>query len=477
MPQSSTNRASLYVSEEAAYGETPGAGALAPRGYELRMTGESLQHQKQTVVSNTIRQDRQRDAISEVGVSSSGDVNFEMVFRDLEILLAGAFANDPRHLIERSQTSGQLAVATANNRYTGPAGTGANLVVGQDVWVTGFTANKKQNGRFKVAAAASTTFDFDATDAGFSAATETSSAATTVKTAAGVFTDIGFSAATLTSTTTNFLTSVNLAVGQWIRLAGSANPANVGIFRITAIAANLLTLATSSGAAAFTTEAAGASIRLTAKRLTNGVMDKTFQVEKKFTDVNRFHSYRGQQVNNFALTIEAQQLITGSFSFMGKENIPSATSVLGTITPAGTTPSINATANVGAVMEAGALLTTAIRGITLSVANNLRSRAAVANRAPISQGLGFVDVTGTINAYFEDDTLYNKLINHTSTSLSFRLTDPLGNVMVFTLPNLYFTAGNPQVSGPNDDVMAPLEFTAIRDSVSSATIIVDILPV
>ena len=105
-----TNRVSLFISPEDddCWGGTPDTGPLAPKAYELRMTGETLVHNKQTVVSETIRTDRMRDTLSEVAVSVEGDINFELSFRDWELMLQGALAADFVYLVERTFATGQL---------------------------------------------------------------------------------------------------------------------------------------------------------------------------------------------------------------------------------------------------------------------------------------------------------------------------------------------------------------------------------
>jgi hypothetical protein len=475
--QADTNRVSLLVAPEAVWGETPGAGALAPRAYQANFTGESIAHNKATVVSGNIRTDRMRDALSEVGASAAGDVNFELSFRDLELFIAGAFCADYVYLIERTVSAATLTAGIAGT-FTASAGTPfTNVCTGADVWIAGFTANLRNNGRFKLLGAqTSTVLTVDQADAfvsGTLTAEVSASGACTIKTPKGVFTDIAATATGITSSTTNFLTSVNLAVGQYIRVGGFVNSANNGVRQIATLAANAITFV---GFATGVIEAAGPSVVLAAQRLRNGTLSKSYSLEKQFGDVGRYHFISGVMLNSMALTLESQALVTGTFSTMGEELVASGASKYSAVTPNSGNPSFNATSNVGSVTEAGVPLTTAIRTITLTIANNLRARNAVANRTAIGVGKGFVDVTGSIAAYFEDDALFTKFLAHTSTSLSFRMTDPNGNVFVFQLPKLYYTTGTALASGGNADVMVPLEFTAIRDVATNAVIQLDVLP-
>lgn len=475
-----TNRVSLYATpEDGCWGDDPPTeAALKYKGYEVRMTGESLVHSKQTVVSNVIRTDRMRDTISEVAASAEGDINFELVYRDLDIFFEGAFANDFVFLIERTLPTANVSAANATSKFAVSAGTDFdNFVAGADVWVSGFATAAQANGRFSITSidAGGVGIVVDTGTPGLSLPTVAAGTTgdKTFRTNKAVFTDLEVTAPnTIISTTTNFLTSVNLEVGQWLRTAGFGTAANNGVFKIVSIAANEIVFDT----AVLVDEAAGASVVISAQRIKNGTARKSLHIEKKFGDVDKYVGFPGMRVGAMSLNVESQQLVTGTFTFMGKEAQTSETSVLGQVVPAGINPSMNATTNVGSIYEDDVLLSTALRSVALSVANNLRAKPQLGSRAPIDIGYGFVDVTGTVSAYFEDLVLYNKFIDHDESSLSFRFTDAYGNVMVFTLPRLYYTNGNPNAGGGNDDVLLPLEFTCVRDTDADAVIIMDVIP-
>jgi hypothetical protein len=471
--QAQTNTASVTLSEEAVWGETPGVGALAPRGYQLRFTGETVGHDKMTVTSAQIRSDRQRDALSEVGVSAAGDLNFELAFRDFEMLLGSSLANLPTYILTKSQTSAALAVSNANV-YTGPAGTGTNIPVGANIRVDGFTSNLKNNGHFLVTASASATVTVDPADSGFTTTAETSSQATTIKSNKWTSVDIAATTTGLSTATSNlFTTTMSLAAGQWIRVAGFVNSANNGLRQIASFTGTTVTF---TGFSSGTIEAAGPTVILTGKRLSNGIIHRSFRMEKFFSDIGRYHSVGGIEVNETKLTLASQALVTGSFAVMGKSDPgPSGSSALSVTTPSTVNLPYNATANVGTLQEGGATLTTAIKNIDLTIQNNLRARTAVANKAAISTGFGFVDVTGTLNAYFEDDVMYQKFLNHTQSSLTITLTDAGGNTIVITLPRIYYTKGPVNITAGNEDVMVPLEFTALRDPTTNLTIAMDFI--
>lgn len=383
MGQSQSNRAALYFSEEITWNETPSSPIMTALPY----TSESLGHQKQTIVSNQIRDDRMRDTVAEVAVSAEGDINFELQYTDFQKFFEAA-----------------LGGTFTTFSYTG-AGTAGNLQ---------FSGND-------IIAPANTW--------------------------------------------------AGLVVGQYVKITGAAQSGNNGIRKVTAKSSTNLTV----DGAAFTAED-NSTATVTGKVLRNGVVRKSFLIEKRFADIGKYFYFRGMRVGQLRLALESEQMITGSMSFMGAEGVPANASIgNATSNPESSDGVMNATANVGNLTEGGVSLVTAIRSIHLTVNNNLRKLSKLASRTAGDINYGTLDVTGTLEAYFEDVALLQKFINHAQSSLSFRATDPAGKVLIFTIPALYFLNGNPTVGGLNQDIMLPLEWQAIRDANTNCQIQIDAL--
>lgn len=112
-----SNRTALLLRREAAWGETPVYNAGTP-WQQMRFTSESLDLDKQTVVSEVIRADRMTDDLLYVGRSVSGDIAGEMAFSEFDDLMCGALGNTAW------VTGGSAGTpVTASLAWTGPAGT------------------------------------------------------------------------------------------------------------------------------------------------------------------------------------------------------------------------------------------------------------------------------------------------------------------------------------------------------------------
>lgn len=467
MATADTNRVSLFFSPEATWGETPAStSALKPKMYEVRMTGETLGHAKQTVASNTIRTDRMRDTLSEVAASAEGEINFELAAKDWDIMIEGVLANDTAY-IHSLTVSGLAEAVAATNRFTLDTGEFTGFVAGAELWVEGFTANSRNNGRFYITEVGTGYIEVE----GNALSDEDVAGEVTFKTNAVSTGDLVVATATTITSAGFDFTDLDLEVGQYLLLGNFTNTGNNKIVKLASVATGTLTFTSS----ALTAESADANAYIVGKRVKNGIVNKSFLIEKHFGDIDKLMHFTGMRPGSMSLNVESQQIVTGSFSFMGKEGFPEDETVSGTRVSASISDALNATTNVGSIKEGGVDLATALRSITIEIGNNLRTKPKIGSRSPIDIGYGFIDVTGTVNAYLEDLALLTKMINHTVTSLEFRFTDAAGNAIHFTLPRLYFASGNPTTPGGNEDVMIPLEFTAVRDQTTNAVAIVDLL--
>ena len=264
--------------------------------------------------------------------------------------------------------------------------------------------------------------------------------------------------------------TTNYIVGAWVRVKLAAQALNNGVFKITALTSTTMTVANSTGVAEATSVAVIAQ-----NTMRNGTTKRSLLIEKQYEDLtNVYVNFRGMRVSGLSLSIQTENIITGTVRFVGQQGRVAAATVSGSLTNASANDSMTASTNVGAIFEGGVLLSTALKSISFDLNNNIRPLAAMANVAAIGINQGSIQLTGRVEAYFEDLALYTKVINHTSSSLQFTVTDPQGNAFVFTLAQLKWT-GNPNDPGMDQDVMLPLEFSAEREPTANYMIQIDAL--
>ena len=380
MAQSETNRAKVRYSRETAWGET----VNGPATTELRITSEGLQHEKQTVVSQEIRSDRQRADVLEVGQAASGPVNFELSWSDFETFFETALRGAIVSTVE----------AVVSTTFTSTTITGA---VGADY----------------------TPFE----------------------------------------------------VGQWFRINANGYARDNAVARVVSRSSTVITF---TG----TTLVAGvASCNVVGRTLKNGTTKSSFFIETDFDDLTAVKYFNGARIDSMALNIQSAQIVTGVFNFQAKRGFTASTSQASTTASAGSNTPLTAAVNVLTLRENDTLLSPGVAGITINLANNMRQRPQVGSKTTANPGDGGIDITGQLNAFFEDISLYNKMIGHTASDLTIPLKDANNNQIIISIPAIHFAAGDPTIPGQDQDVFLPLDFLGFRDSVTNTTIRIDFLPI
>ena len=245
---------------------------------------------------------------------------------------------------------------------------------------------------------------------------------------------------------------------MWVNVKDAYNAENNGLFRVTGRADGALTVA--NGASSLVDEAAGTPFTVAGKYIRNGVEKHSYLIQKGFTDITKYIYYPGCVVGGMTLNLNALGILNGVFQIQGKQGVPIDSSIAGSIADASTNEQVTASANVGTILMDNAVIGIPLKGIVSTIDNGLRERPQLGSKYSNGIGRGKFTQSGSVEAYFEDHTLYNKLVDHTPVILTWRVTDIDGNAFVFTIPKVYFNAGSPDASGGEDDVVLPMDFDA-----------------
>jgi len=271
----------------------------------------------------------------------------------------------------------------------------------------------------------------------------------------------------------NGFITAGIKAGQWIKSSGFTNPANNGFFQVLTVAAGTITV---KGETALVNETAAAGRTFKGQTLRNGTTSKSYSLELAFADVTKFKSFTGMRVNTLALNLSVGEILTGVLGFLGKGSVlGSATIGTGGPTAAPTNEVLNAVSNVAYIGEGGALFSGKLKEFSLNLNNNLRQQKAVGTLGNVGIGTGRAVVTGKLQAYFEGaaNDLYTKYLAGTETSLSFRITDAANNAYIITMPRVKLTKGELTAGAADQDVMAELDFQALRHPTYDFTIQID----
>lgn len=278
-----------------------------------------------------------------------------------------------------------------------------------------------------------------------------------------------FAASTLTAgaATTGVNLFTTLAKGQWVKIAGSTNALQNIWAQVSKTVAPTATVLTFEGTpfAGALLGVGGAAVTVSSSRLTNGVTQKSFTLEKTFNDIAQTLTYTGMTPDKVSLKIASGSILEGSVDFKGKASTSQVGSLLNvTVTPSTTNKVMNGVNNVSNILENGsALVGTYIKSISLDVSNALRGQDALGVLGNAGIASGSADINGSAEVYFADASLYQKFLNNTDSSLAFRVSDALGNGYVITLPKITYSGAKIVAGGMNQDVMVSMSLTAVRD--------------
>jgi hypothetical protein len=271
-----------------------------------------------------------------------------------------------------------------------------------------------------------------------------------------------------------------LQKGQWFRLVAPTNANDGKFFKVSSSVAPSSTVITLDANTPATAGTAVANVKVQSARLTNGVNQTSYSYEVEFPDVTQLFMFKGMTPGKISLNFAAAALTNGSVEFMGKN------AVRNTVTGMPGTPSASRTydiqsgaASVSQLWEGGAPLTsTFIKSLVLNLDNSQRAQEAIANFGYVGIGSGSVAVTGTIEAYFADGSLYDKFIANAYSSLVLGTQDSAGNGYVFSMPRINFLSDKITAGAKDQDLMASIEFRALSDDANATvalqkTLIID----
>lgn len=279
--------------------------------------------------------------------------------------------------------------------------------------------------------------------------------ATGVSVAAGKFHKTGITA------------TLSIAAGDYFTMKGFTDPANNGLFRCTVAGTDDLTVAET-----LVTETTNGTVYF--RKVANGTTKQSYLTEEVFSDITKYGYATGNRFETFGLDISAEQVIKCSATLTGKAETIAGASVGGTRTAAAAKGVLTASVNAATLLIDGSSIGVGVQSIKLNMKANTRSQPQVGSRYPRGVGMGFFEVDGELNLYFENTTLYTSAMSHSDVGLIIPITstEAYGDGFAIELPRLKFGAPKKSKPGGNQDVFLTLPFTGLRHSTKSASCIV-----
>lgn len=209
--------------------------------------------------------------------------------------------------------------------------------------------------------------------------------------------------------------------------------------------------------------------------LKNGVEMKSFAFERKIptgSSTADYYRYTGMRLNGFSLACRAKEIVTGSFDLMGKAEAYADAALAGATYADPTTTGVINAASDFASLNLGSVAGVHILSLDMNVENGLASHYAVGDKTPLGVTFGDFVVSGNMEVYYENSTVYKKFIDGAAVDLSFTLGSVTGEKYSFEVPRLKFTSGDMPLAGGDEPIKITLGWEGLYDETAECTMMV-----
>lgn len=193
-----------------------------------------------------------------------------------------------------------------------------------------------------------------------------------------------------------------------------------------------------------------------------GTTPKYFTMEDALLDVGAYHVYRGMSVSQMSVVIAPGEAVMATFEMMGRDMVPGTATISGsTQTPSSNNEPFDTF--TGTISEGGSPIAYVTR-LEFSLNNNLQNVNVIGSNLSYELEYGLAQVTGTVTARFLDNTLLNKFVNETSSSLEVQVDDLTGtNGHTFLFPRIKYTGGELPLANMQGRILS-MPFVGLYDS-------------
>jgi len=198
--------------------------------------------------------------------------------------------------------------------------------------------------------------------------------------------------------------------------------------------------------------------------LKHGGTLRSYHIEGRANDNTDYDLVSGAVVNQLTLNAGLDTNVTGTASILAKNLVPSGTSFDATMTASSNTPPF--TGHEVTISWKGA--TTKSSSMTLTINNNVEPNYVLGSDLIDSMSKGFIDVSGSFEAYFENVTLKEDFLNEVEDDLSIAISDGT-NSYTFLMPKVKLTSADSTVTGQGS-ILLTAGFSATYDSGEATTL-------
>lgn len=203
-----------------------------------------------------------------------------------------------------------------------------------------------------------------------------------------------------------------------------------------------------------------------------GTTPAYFSIEDAAADISQFRLFTGMAVSSLSVSIRPNQMVTATFSMVGRNMTVSNTSVDAVKTASSNNAPFDSYSGLMRIGNAGAALSNlaVVTGIDFTINNSLAPTFVVGSDLAPEMEFGMASVEGTLTAYFDDSALITRFLSETQTALEVSVDDPTGTSdYTFLFPRVKFNGADVPVENPQARIVT-IPFVALFDSVEGTNV-------
>lgn len=194
-----------------------------------------------------------------------------------------------------------------------------------------------------------------------------------------------------------------------------------------------------------------------------GTTPKFFSFEDYAADIDQARLFTGCTVSSLAISLAPNQMVTTTFSMVGKDMTISATEKTQDAA-SGAAPFDAYSGDLSIGNVGGSSPVAIVTALDFTLNNAFAPTFVIGDDSAPMLEYGRADIEGTFTAYFEDASLINRFLNETETEIEVSVNDPTGsNAYTFLFPRVKINSADVGVDGPTSRMIS-LSFVALYDA-------------
>lgn len=203
-----------------------------------------------------------------------------------------------------------------------------------------------------------------------------------------------------------------------------------------------------------------------------GVTQKSFSIEDYMAGIDQARLFTGMVVSQAAFSIAPNQMVSSTFTMMGKGGTISATEK--TLASEVVRAPFDAYSGSLELADSGGVLSSiaVVTGIDFSINNNINPAFVIGSSETPELIEEMATIEGTITAFVEDTSLLDRFLDETETALKVAVNDPTAaNEYSFYFPRVKFNGADIPVSGQGARTVT-IPFVAIYDTTEDSNLVI-----